>query len=298
MQRVPRRQYKPAKLPEPRRESKVCSVCREDKPLSDFYARPTGGPAAECKSCAKRRAVERQRQKRRAAGAREVTLQPDNLPEGMRYCTACKQVLALDCFQILKRGNYRAICSACKRQQSATYKAGNKSKVDAGNAAYREARKAELTERQRAWREAHPERYSEIHSRWKKANPDAMRASANKRRVLIEQQDAHYTTAEWRALKQACGNRCLMCGKPEPEVHLTNDHIIPVKLGGKNTIENLQPLCGGRKGKRSCNSAKHKAIVDYRPLRVRRAFGYSTRSFFSDETDDYLRLPLTQAALI
>ena len=39
---------------------------------------------------------------------------------------------------------------------------------------------------------------------------------------------------------------------------LTVDHIVPVSLGGKNTIDNLQPLC------LTCNSKKHNKIIDYR----------------------------------
>jgi 5-methylcytosine-specific restriction endonuclease McrA len=44
----------------------------------------------------------------------------------------------------------------------------------------------------------------------------------------------------------------------EPGIVLTRDHVVPLKHGGLNTIENIQPLCG------SCNSRKHLKHIDYR----------------------------------
>jgi len=51
------------------------------------------------------------------------------------------------------------------------------------------------------------------------------------------------------------GNSCLKCGS---NYKLALDHIIPVSKGGRNCIENLQPLC------KNCNSSKGSNIVDYR----------------------------------
>ena len=51
------------------------------------------------------------------------------------------------------------------------------------------------------------------------------------------------------------GKKCLKCGSEEC---ISLDHIIPVKKGGKNELDNLQPLC------KSCNSSKGHKIIDYR----------------------------------
>lgn len=66
-----------------------------------------------------------------------------------------------------------------------------------------------------------------------------------------------HTERQWRDLKRHWGNKCACCGMPEHLVPLTKDHIIPVALGGKDTIDNLQPLC------QSCNSTKGKTIVRF-----------------------------------
>lgn len=53
------------------------------------------------------------------------------------------------------------------------------------------------------------------------------------------------------------GKKCLACGSVWS---ITLDHVIPINAGGKNTIDNLQPLC------KSCNSKKGTKTIDYRRL--------------------------------
>jgi 5-methylcytosine-specific restriction endonuclease McrA len=68
----------------------------------------------------------------------------------------------------------------------------------------------------------------------------------------------HFTATQWRELVEACGGRCLRCGSSGD---LTVDHIVPLSLGGANTIENVQPLCS------ACNGIKGCEVIDCRPGR-------------------------------
>lgn len=68
-----------------------------------------------------------------------------------------------------------------------------------------------------------------------------------------------HTREQWQQLKAIYGFTCLACGRKEPEIRLTRDHVIPIDAGGSDGIENIQPLC------EDCNNKKAAANVDYRP---------------------------------
>ena len=82
----------------------------------------------------------------------------------------------------------------------------------------------------------------------------------NKRnRVLkkIKNNQGTHTYGDWELLKKQYGYTCPCCKKSEPQIKLTEDHIIPLSRGGSDLIENIQPLC------KSCNCKKHTKIIKY-----------------------------------
>jgi 5-methylcytosine-specific restriction endonuclease McrA len=108
-------------------------------------------------------------------------------------------------------------------------------------------RQREIRERRKLHRKTHPEIYTAID-----------KAHLSRRRTRKTQAGGSYTPQQWRDLKLQYDYTCLCCGRREPEIKLTADHVIPITRGGTSDISNIQPLCY------SCNSKKYNKIIDYR----------------------------------
>lgn len=96
-------------------------------------------------------------------------------------------------------------------------------------------------ENKEKFRQWHKERY------WRNPELEIQRVINRMRRVRGR---GSFTLEEWKALKAKYNFTCQICGRKEPEIKLTRDHIIPVDKDGANTISNIQPLC------QPCNSRK------------------------------------------
>lgn len=77
------------------------------------------------------------------------------------------------------------------------------------------------------------------------------RMSQSKRRFKIAESPCNVTYLEWEEIKRVFNFTCPSCGKSEPEIKLTMDHITPVIKNGDNSRDNIQPLC------RKCNTSKY-----------------------------------------
>jgi 5-methylcytosine-specific restriction endonuclease McrA len=123
---------------------------------------------------------------------------------------------------------------------------------------YQANRREEVRAKNRRWRSNNLGYVRERLRAWHLANPDKKKAAEHRRRAWKMGNGGHFTAAEWQALKRQYNYTCLRCGRCEPKIKLTPDHVIPLARGGRNDISNIQPLCG------PCNSSKNTATTDYR----------------------------------
>lgn len=112
----------------------------------------------------------------------------------------------------------------------------------------------------RNWMENNREKERANSRKWKSENPDKVREGLLVRRARKLGAGGKITANEWNALKELYSFTCLCCKRQEPEIKLTVDHVVPLSVGGTNTIDNAQPLC------LSCNCSKGTKTIDYRGL--------------------------------
>jgi 5-methylcytosine-specific restriction endonuclease McrA len=196
--------------------------------------------------------------------------------EAGKICTKCGKWNPVSCFRkrLLSRDGYDSLCRECLNTNSRNWRARNKDRVAELNREFYETNRDERLEYHRQYRQANREYfkkeqdkfreenpdYHRLYMRkWSHANPDKIRALGNRRRAFKMGRSTSFTAAEWGALKEHYHYMCLRCGRREPEIKLTADHVVPISKGGAARIDNIQPLC------KACNSAKHDQTIDYRP---------------------------------
>lgn len=108
----------------------------------------------------------------------------------------------------------------------------------------------------------YPGKYGKQHWTWKGGiTKDKVYVSWLKnRRNRFVQKIRNHTFQQWQELKQLYRYTCPRCNRSEPEIKLTEDHIIPLARGGDDYIGNIQPLC------RVCNGQKHLKLIYYEPI--------------------------------
>lgn len=175
------------------------------------------------------------------------------MTESLKTCRACSGSKPVHLFNLDRRtpDGHSPICRSCARAQGAAYRARNIASVRR-----RERVNAET------YRLTHPERRKAIvreSSRRRRAvNPFVHRLAAQHRRDLpLTNSQLPCTWHELLAYWDERGlHACIYCGAPFAEI----DHVEPIALGGKTTLQNLVPSC------EFCNRSKSsKLLVDWLP---------------------------------
>jgi len=208
----------------------------------------------------------------------------------LKQCTKCKQWKLKSEFHKNKstKDGINRYCKLCGTEMSRKWASENPEKVHKNEKEWRLKNPERKREHRRKYREAHfekvrsatrkwlaenRERINQWHRewclnnkekrctsvrKWQIANPEKARVYRQNHLALKNSNGGKITTQEWQWLREFYNFTCLKCGRKEPEIKLTLDHVKPLKLGGKNIIENAQPLCN------SCNASKGAREIDYR----------------------------------
>ncbi len=145
--------------------------------------------------------------------------------------------------QICKHGRQRSQCKECGGSQICKHGRERCKCKECGGGSICEHGRIRCT-----CKACNPEGAARVVAYNATAHGQAMRkARIHRRRARILQVGGVFTAAEFIALCRRYHQRCACCGRSRK---LTPDHILCVSKGGRNVIENLQPLC------LPCNSSK------------------------------------------
>ena len=182
---------------------------------------------------------------------------------------------------------YHGHCKECTRKRARKYAHAHNDIRRTWARQYREQNRDEINEYLRNWSKKNNEESKEIKKRYRESHREELRlknieySKKNKKKIKIKNKryrktligkrnhligqhrrrvkklgnGGSFSNIEWERLCAKYDYKCLCCGRKKI---LTVDHIIPVILGGSNSIDNIQPLC------RSCNCKKSTKIIDLR----------------------------------
>lgn len=212
-----------------------------------------------------------------------------------KKCLCCHEEKLLNAFCNVRwsQDGRNTRCKACCRESNRRYHAANREAEKARHAAYLDAnrdtinarkrshyaenasqisatrsvrrieRGHEMLAKERVRYVANIELYRSFSRDWNKRNPEYVSSRKIERKRAIRRAPGRHTPAEFRALVEAYGGKCLCCGVADgprqSATEIVRDHIVPISKGGSNAISNIQPLC------RACNTRKRDGIIDYRP---------------------------------
>lgn len=186
-----------------------------------------------------------------------------------KQCTKCKQIKTIDNFNKDKRykDGYANWCKACFREYHLKWYDENTEEVSQRSKEWYQENKEWVRPLQnektrdkwkndpeyRKHKNDYKKEYFETHPEYKQIRQWQRAIKAGK---IHKKLDGNmFTQEEWQELCTRYNYLCLCCKKSKP---LTPDHVIPLCKNGKNTIDNIQPLC------KECNDKKGTKTTDYR----------------------------------
>ena len=179
-----------------------------------------------------------------------------------KKCLSCKKVFISNSSNGLVCGNVIDKTSCAYKRKLASYRLWYvKNKIDRAlyNTMWHKKNSMKVSTRNFTYKRAHREKYNFYVREFARKNPEKMKILWKRREAREKGATGSHTAKEWFTLKIKFAWTCPGCFRREPDIKLTEDHIIPLIIGGSDNIENIQPLC------QSCNSSKSKRYVVYHP---------------------------------
>lgn len=197
--------------------------------------------------------------------------------ENYRACSTCKQIKPFSAFNSDKSRKYGISyrCKECHSEINKKYRYSKEKSREAAKAHYWRNRDA-INAKAKEFRKANPEKVNEWRQRyaaknkdkqsarmknWRKNNKSKVMSYKTNRRARLRAGDYEYYSVQ--DVLNKYGIVCYLCsqeinldaprhtGSEGWKQGLQIDHVIPIRLGGPDTLSNVRPTHG------ICNAKKH-----------------------------------------
>lgn len=220
---------------------KYCPACQQFLAISNFSKNNAqhDGLQTYCKVCWNIKA------RKKYHATKILKEKPIVRIDTHKRCPKCKEWKTYSEFnkQSNEEDGHNTYCKVCHRGMTNSYTFANKEKVKLSQLTYRKTHREEARANSKKWFSSNKEKAYSQRTAYR-----AKRAGNG----------GSHTSQEWEWVKFTQNYTCLKCGKSEPVVKLTKDHIVPISKGGTDNIGNIQGLC------KSCNSSKSARFLDLR----------------------------------
>lgn len=185
----------------------------------------------------------------------------------MKICRECRKSLSLENFSKNKytKDGLEYFCKSCRKIKHFQNKKYN-NKI---SREYYYNHRTERNEKAKQWKKENRERIKKYNRKYRQENRDICQFHKMRRKARKRGAGGSHTFEQWQELKKEYNYTCPICLRKEPDIKLTEDHIIAIFLWNDyikrhpevtyqcDDIENIQPLC------ERCNSVKRFKIRRY-----------------------------------
>ena len=240
--------------------TKVCTKCGETKPatIAYFYLHSNGVPCNPCKACVKANAKVWKRANREKVLQGAKRYSKVNKHKRHQYHENNKENISKKAHERYEK-NKEAVALRNKE-----YRKANVEKVREWKRKEKRIYRLKYPDRIRRYKKQYYENNIENIRKYYNDNKDRFRDArhiwlTNNRDRAVNYSHTYtarklgntvekVTRCDWHLMKLGYNNRCVYCGDATKK--LTQDHIVPLSLGGAHCLSNIVPACG------VCNSKK------------------------------------------
>jgi len=175
--------------------------------------------------------------------------------DNAKACCRCGEIKSLTEFHRdphIKSGR-KGACKACRLPENRVYRATHLEEARLSTRKSRQKNPAYYRQKNFDWKKRNPDKVAAQGRRFRQSEHGKIiwRLAASRRRARVRGVSGTFSVLEWLALLELQRHRCFYCKRKfTAKRPATQDHLVPISLGGPNSATNIVAAC------KSCNCSK------------------------------------------